>query len=323
MHLRIIAKLERAPVACLGAGVIAPSLEQERQVCMRSRGVGCYVGGLAKAGLREVSPARLKVTISLVKQCIGAERARPRSCGCGCGSRRGGGACGNGDGWHRWTLRPFARDAGSGRASSDHASGRSNASFRKDDRMSINFPHAARYSGVRECAIAGASVSAGGAMADLQQRQRGRRVVGEAEQRQVLAVDHAVPDERLEVDDLVPVRRAVEQDRNAPLDLLGLHQRQDLHQLVERAEAAGKHDQRAREMREPQLAHEEVVELERQARRDVGVGPLLVRQADVEADRLAAGVGGAAVGGLHDAAAAARADDAVADVRRRAASTTA
>ena len=131
------------------------------------------------------------------------------------------------------------------------------------------------------------------------------------------AVDHAVANERLEVDHLVPVRRPVEHDRNAPLDLLGLHQRQDLGELVERAEAAGKHDERAGEMREPELAHEEVVELEGQPGRDVGIGPLLVRQPDVEPDRLAARVGGAAVGGLHDAAAAARAHDAVADLRRK------
>ena len=97
-----------------------------------------------------------------------------------------------------------------------------------------------------------------------------------------------------------------------------LHQRQDFGQLVERAKAARKHHQRARQVRKPELAHEEVVELERQLAREVGIRPLLVRQPDVEADGLAAGLGGAAVGGLHDAAAAAGANDVAVRVRRQA-----
>ena len=49
----------------------------------------------------------------------------------------------------------------------------------------------------------------------------------------------------------------------------------------------------------------EVVEVEAEFGRDVGVGELLVRQADVEADGIRAGVERAAIGGLHDAGAAA------------------
>ena len=93
------------------------------------------------------------------------------------------------------------------------------------------------------------------------------------------------------------------------VELAGLRQSQDLEQFVEGAEAAGKHDQRARQVREPELAHEEVVELEAQLGRDVGIGALLVRQADVQADAAAAGERGAAVGGLHDPRAAAGAHD--------------
>jgi hypothetical protein len=37
-------------------------------------------------------------------------------------------------------------------------------------------------------------------------------------------------------------------------------------------------------MREPQLAHEEVVKLEGELARDVGIGHLLVRQPDVKMD---------------------------------------
>src|SRR5207302_11403040 len=100
--------------------------------------------------------------------------------------------------------------------------------------------------------------------------------------REVLTHDHAVPTECLEVDHLGPVSRTVKHDRNSPSDLLSLHQRQDLHELVERAEPTGKYDERPGEVRKPELAHEEVVEFECQPGRDVGIGPLFVRQPDVE-----------------------------------------
>jgi hypothetical protein len=70
----------------------------------------------------------------------------------------------------------------------------------------------------------------------------------------------------------------------------------------------GKHDQRLRQIREPQLAHEEVVELEAQLGRDVRVGKLLERQADIQADGLASGIGRAAIGRFHNARPAAGAD---------------
>src|SRR5205807_109307 len=70
--------------------------------------------------------------------------------------------------------------------------------------------------------------------------------------------------------------------------LVGLHQRQNLEQLVARPEAAGKDHERLGEVREPELAHEEIMELEVQTLGDVRVGPLLEGQTDVEADRLAA-----------------------------------
>ena len=73
----------------------------------------------------------------------------------------------------------------------------------------------------------------------------------------------------------------------------------------QRAVAAGKGDQRPRPLQEMQLAQGEIVELEAQFRRDIGIGILLVRQADVEADALRADVEGAAIGRLHDARSAA------------------
>jgi hypothetical protein len=69
------------------------------------------------------------------------------------------------------------------------------------------------------------------------------------------------------------------------------------------------HHQRPRQVREPELAHEEVVELERQPRREVWVRALLVGEADVEADGPTAGLQGAPVRRFHDAAAPAGADD--------------
>ena len=109
---------------------------------------------------------------------------------------------------------------------------------------------------------------------------------------------------------LITSRQYAEPYRSTGMDrssFLRLRERQDLEQLVERAEAARKSDQRVRQVREPQLAHEEVVELEAQLGRDIGVGTLLLRQADVEPDAAPAGERGAAVGRFHDAGTTARA----------------
>ena len=172
---------------------------------------------------------------------------------------------------------------------------------------------------VRERANAG--VASSGALASSAFRIP-KAVAGSSAKRnssEILGADHAVPDQRVEVDDLVPVGRPVEKYRDPARQLLRLCERQDLEELVHRAEAARKDDERAREVREPQLAHEEVAKLERQSVGHVGVRTLLLRQADVEADRRSAGVGCAPVGGLHDAATATGADDESVVVRREAA----
>ena len=129
------------------------------------------------------------------------------------------------------------------------------------------------------------------------------------EERQIVGADHAMPDERLEVDNFVPVARSVKQDWDATFDLVRLHQCKYFHQLIERTEASGKHHQRSGEMCEPELAHEKITELEGQLGRHVTVRPLFLRQSDVEADAPAAGIGSAAVGCLHDTPAAAAAND--------------
>ena len=144
----------------------------------------------------------------------------------------------------------------------------------------------------------------------------GRRI-GVAEQIQVLLGDRAPLRHRLEVEHLVPVLAAVEDDADLLRQLVGLREREDLEQLVAGAEAAGKDHQRLRQVREPELAHEEVVELEVQPVGDVRVGALLERQPDVEPDGLAAGLVRAAVGGFHDAGAAAGRDDEAMVLRRQ------
>ena len=64
----------------------------------------------------------------------------------------------------------------------------------------------------------------------------------------------------------VPVVGPVEDHQQLPRELLRLRQREELEQLVERAEAAREDHQRLGEIREPELPHEEVVEVEAQAR---------------------------------------------------------
>jgi hypothetical protein len=65
-----------------------------------------------------------------------------------------------------------------------------------------------------------------------------------------------------QVDDALPVARSVDEHGDLLGQLLGLRQGQQLEHLVQRAEAAGKDHQRLGQIGEPELAHEEVVELE-------------------------------------------------------------
>ena len=83
-----------------------------------------------------------------------------------------------------------------------------------------------------------------------------------AEQLQILLVDRAPLGQRLELEDLVPVLAAVEDDEQLLRELARLREREDLEHLVDRAEAAGKDHQRLGEVGEPELPHEEVVEVE-------------------------------------------------------------
>src|SRR5208283_1018170 len=102
----------------------------------------------------------------------------------------------------------------------------------------------------------------------LQHRERCLRIVDIAEQLEIFGADHFVTDQRIEVDDLFPVFRTIKKNRNPTIKLSGLLQGQDLSELVEGPEAAREHHQGARQMREPKLAHEKIMELEGQTMSD-------------------------------------------------------
>ena len=65
------------------------------------------------------------------------------------------------------------------------------------------------------------------------------------------SVDHSVSKQGVEVDDLLPVAAAMEQDWNRSSQLLGLCQRQNLADFVERSEAARERHHRSGKMGEP------------------------------------------------------------------------
>src|SRR3989454_1793046 len=110
------------------------------------------------------------------------------------------------------------------------------------------------------------------------------RSVGRVKQVQVRRRDLPFPGDPIAqpVGHPLPVRPA-EQDDRKMAHLAGLDQGQRFEQLVHRAEAAGKHDERRRVLHEHRLAHEEIAEIDGSL--DVLVEPLLERQLDVAADR--------------------------------------
>src|SRR6266851_7658765 len=120
----------------------------------------------------------------------------------------------------------------------------------------------------------------------------------EPEQLAVFGVDGALVDQKIEVDGAAPIAFA-DQHHRQRLDLSRLYQGQHLEQFVEGAVTAREGHQRPRAQQEVQLAQREIAETKAQLRGDVGIGILLVRQTDVEPDRLRADVEGATVGGFH------------------------
>src|SRR5580692_7880137 len=131
------------------------------------------------------------------------------------------------------------------------------------------------------------------------------RVVDDLEKFEIRRRYGTSVDEGLEVDDLVPVLAAVDDDQNLFCQLVGLSEGQDFEQFVHRAEAAGKDHQAFGEIGKPELAHEKVMELEVERWRDVLVRMLLEGELNIEADALASGFVSAQVSGFHDAGASA------------------
>src|SRR5512146_2053199 len=104
------------------------------------------------------------------------------------------------------------------------------------------------------------------------------------EKLEIAGADRAVAHQRVEIDHLVPEFPAEQDDWHPLAHLAGLHERQDLEHLIERAEAAGKEHDRLRQINEPEFPHEEIVEMEMQLAADEGIVELLVRDRDGEAD---------------------------------------
>ena len=132
----------------------------------------------------------------------------------------------------------------------------------------------------------------------------GLGIVDHVQLGQVERVDQVAVDELLghPVEQARPVGSLHEHHRELG-DLAGLDERERLEQLIQRAEAAGVHDERRRIAHEHQTSCEEVVEL--QGAVEVIVGDLLLRELDVEPDGGHPGVASAPVGCFHDARAAA------------------
>ena len=134
------------------------------------------------------------------------------------------------------------------------------------------------------------------------------RVVGVLEQLQIIRRDGAFFHQHIHVDQAAPVVGA-EQDDGDRLGLLGLHQGHHFKQLIERSEPAGESHQCLGPHHEMHFAGREVVELEAQRRRHIGVGALFMGQGDVQPGGEGAHLVRPPVGRFHDARAAAGADE--------------
>ena len=131
-----------------------------------------------------------------------------------------------------------------------------------------------------------------------------RRRIGDVKQSHIVIRDLSLWQHHIAnpVQQSTPISCSKQHDRKVA-NLLRLNQGERFKEFVKRAEAAGKNDEAQTVFHEHHLAHKEV--FERQAVRLIRIGLLFERQFDVAADREAACFERAAVGGLHDARAAA------------------
>src|SRR5579871_2484205 len=98
------------------------------------------------------------------------------------------------------------------------------------------------YSGFRDAGLFFVRVQVVLGQSCFQNLVRGVDVVGEFEQFQILRRDHSVTDQGVEIDDLFPKRRAVQNHSPLLPELLRLHQGEDFRKFVQRAESAREHD---------------------------------------------------------------------------------
>src|ERR1700722_767742 len=97
----------------------------------------------------------------------------------------------------------------------------------------------------------------------LQDTERSFGIVGVLKQIQIIPIDGPVFLQRFEIQYLAPEFCAVQHDYNLAFEFLRLSQRQNLEQLVHGSESTRENNQCFRQVRKPEFAHEEVVELER------------------------------------------------------------
>src|ERR1700758_1528158 len=102
------------------------------------------------------------------------------------------------------------------------------------------------------------------------------RVISIGEEIEIGAVDHSFLGKRLEVYDARPIRSIDEDDRNG-WHFLGLNEREQFKQLIERTETAWKGHQRVGPHREMELAYREIMKLKGEIRSRIGVRLLLAR----------------------------------------------
>src|SRR5262249_40584890 len=118
-------------------------------------------------------------------------------------------------------------------------------------------------------------------------------------------------DKGIEVDHFIPIFGAEENNRHGLSRFGGLNQRQYLEKFIDRAVTTGKDNESFRKINKPELAHEEIVEVENQFGGDIAVHALLVWQLNIETEASTACQMGSAIGRLHHSSRAAGADDEV------------
>src|SRR5260221_973280 len=91
------------------------------------------------------------------------------------------------------------------------------------------------------------------------------RVVGVGKKIQVGSRDHSLRDESVETDDASPIGFLHENDRDGG-HLVGLNERQQFEELVERAKPTGEDDERVGAYRKVKFSHGKVVKLKGQVR---------------------------------------------------------